>query len=114
MGDADIQHIVFFLKAREKIVVAQTNNVLFGGIIVIQLLNVIIMKKKRLKMDELYKVLINFTSGKPVTRKRLLRIQDVTAELIQKALDEGCIIETSPSDIGEARYLMTLKGQSRL
>ncbi|MBE6580186.1 MAG: hypothetical protein E7650_01050 [Ruminococcaceae bacterium] len=65
-------------------------------------------------MDELYKLLINFSFGVPVTRKRLLKIQGITPVLIQKALDGGCIIETTPSDTGEIRYLITVKGQKRL
>ena len=65
-------------------------------------------------MDELYKLLINFSFGVPITRKRLLKIKGITPDLIQKALDDGCIIEISPSDIGEIRYVITIKGQKRL
>lgn len=65
-------------------------------------------------MDDLYKLLIMFTFGEPITRKRLLRLKDITEALIQKALDEGCIEETEPSDIGEIRYLITEEGQERL
>ena len=65
-------------------------------------------------MDELYRLLINFSFGVPITRKRLLKIQGITPTLIQKALDDGYVIETSPSDIGEIRYLITIKGQKRL
>ena len=65
-------------------------------------------------MDKFYKLLIIFSFGVPITRKRLLRIQGVTPNLIQEALDNEYIIETSPSDIGEVRYLITNKGQKIL
>ena len=50
-------------------------------------------------MDKFYKLLVNFSFGEPITRKRLLRIQGVTSNLIQEALDNEYIIETSASDI---------------
>ena len=65
-------------------------------------------------MDELYKLLINFSFGIPITRKRLLQIHGITSDLIKRALDDGCIVETTPSDMGEIRYLITTKGQKRL
>ena len=90
------------------------SNALFGKNIAILRPNVIFMRKGRLKMDELYKLLINFSFGIPITRKRLLQIQGITSDLIKRALDDGCIVETTPSDIGEIRYLITTKGQKRL
>ncbi len=65
-------------------------------------------------MDELYRLLVHFSSGVPITRNRLLRIRGITESLIEQAVNEGCIVETTPSDIGEVRYLITIKGQRRL
>lgn len=65
-------------------------------------------------MDDLYKLLIMFTRGEPRTRASLLRIHGITSSLIEKALKEGCITETTPSIDGEIRYLITVKGQKRL
>lgn len=65
-------------------------------------------------MDKFYKLLVNFSFAEPITRKRLLQIQGLTSNLIQEALDNEYIIETSASDIGEVRYLITHKGQKNL
>ncbi len=65
-------------------------------------------------MDEFYKLLVMFSFGEPITKNRLLRISGITEELIQKALEKGYIIETSKSDIGEIRYLITTIGQEKL
>lgn len=64
-------------------------------------------------MDELYRLLVMFDVGKPVTRKRLLRVNGITAALIQKALDESCIIETKVGDDKEIGYLITDIGIKR-
>ena len=76
--------------------------------------NVITIKKGIFEMyndSDFFKLLVQFSAGKPVTRKRLLRISGITPELIQEALEKGYIVETTPSDIGEVRYLITEKGR---
>lgn len=99
---------------KDQNVIAQMNNVTCGKQDAKQLQDVIFMKKGRSKMDELYKLLINFSFEIPITKKRLLRIKGITTDLIQKALDEGYIVETTPSGIDEIRYLITAKGQKIL
>ena len=114
MEKEDIPHIVFLQKEKERTEFAQTHRARYITNIAKLLQNALIMKKGMLKMDDLYKLLIMFTFGEPITKKRLLRLKGVTEKLIQKALDAGCIEETEPSDIGEIRYLITEEGQKRL
>lgn len=114
MADVGILRIVFLHKEKVRIgcVIILSVQCIVDVVKVLQ--NAIITKKWENKMDELYKVLVNFSFGEPITRKRLLLISGITPELIQKALETKCIIETTPSDIGEVRYLITIKGQKRL
>ena len=113
MENDDILHIVFSPRAK-----AQTEFVQIYKIHNIMNLaevpqNVIIMKEGMIKMDKFYKLLIMFEVGKPCTEKRLLKIPGITHELIQEAIDSGYITQTSSSDIGEIRYLITPKGREK-
>ena len=78
MEKEDIHPIVFFLKEKAPKEYAQTPSVRYTVNIAEVLQNAIIMKKEMLKMDDLYKLLIMFTFGEPITRKRLLRLKGVT------------------------------------
>jgi DNA-binding MarR family transcriptional regulator len=59
-----------------------------------------------------YRVLIiMFQSGEIIKRKRLLGLRDVTENLIDEIEERGLIERTTPSDIGEIRYVITEKGK---
>lgn len=64
-------------------------------------------------MNEYYKLLIQFSTGEVVTRSRLLHLNGVTASLVDDAEKQGYIQKTSPNDIGDIRYIITLKGKEK-
>lgn len=61
-------------------------------------------------MNKFYRILIMFKRGELVTRGRLLRLNGVTADLLDECVEQGLIIEVDKTDIGEIRYMITEKG----
>lgn len=64
-------------------------------------------------MNEYYKLLIQFGTGTPVTRTRLLKLPMVTETLIDSAEANGYICRIKPTDVGEIRYVITESGKEK-
>ena len=60
--------------------------------------------------NKYYKILVMFQRGELVTRNRLLRLNGVTAELLDECVEQGLLLEVDKTDIGEIRYIITEKG----
>ena len=61
--------------------------------------------------NKYYKLLVMFQTGEKITRHRLLRLQSVTEQLIDEALDNGYIVITTPTSDNEERYVITELGK---
>ncbi len=61
-------------------------------------------------MNEFYKILVMFQKGELITRNRLLRLPNVSEELLDKCIDQGLLIKVDKTDVGEIRYTITEKG----
>ena len=57
-----------------------------------------------------YKILIMFQRGEKITQKRLLKLNGVTAGLLDECLKLGLLVEADKTDIGDIRYTITEKG----
>lgn len=57
-----------------------------------------------------YKILIMFRRGEKITKKRLLKLNGVTAELLDECLKLGLLVEADKTDVGDIRYTITEKG----
>ncbi len=57
-----------------------------------------------------YKILIMFQRGEKITRIRLLKLNGVTAELLDECLKLGLLVESDETDVGDIRYTITEKG----
>ena len=64
-------------------------------------------------MNEFYKLLVMFQTGERVTRHRLLRISDISAVLIDKAVELGYIEIFSHTDDGDPIYIITPEGKQK-
>lgn len=63
-------------------------------------------------MNEFYKILVMFQRGEKITRSRLLRLNGVTAELLDSCIEQGLLLEFDKTDLGDIRYVITEKGIS--
>ena len=60
--------------------------------------------------NKYYKLLVHFQRNEKIMRKRLLRINGITEELIDTALEHEYIIVTTPTIDGDIRYMITENG----
>lgn len=63
-------------------------------------------------MNKFYRILIMFQKGEKVARHRLLRLNEVTSELLDECVEQGLLIEVDKTEEGETRYIITEKGIS--
>ena len=61
-------------------------------------------------MNEFYKLLVMFQKNERVTRSRLLRVPNITEDLLSQAESLGYIKECVPTVDGDVRYTITSKG----
>ena len=64
-------------------------------------------------MNEFYKLLVYFHEGEKITRASLLHKPFVTAELVTSALELKYIVETTSTEDGATRYMITELGKQK-
>lgn len=63
--------------------------------------------------NKFYKLLVLFQTNEIITRKRLLRVEGITEDLIDEAVTLRYLIEFDTNDIGDIRYIITDIGKQK-